>query len=185
MYTLYIDKPELFEAHIQIEGASISNTICRLVLEHNNHSLLFEGKIEKNTAKIPLNSLKSILKEGDTGLMKLEVIADDTYFVPWKSDYLANVSKKITAEVKEPTAAKIESPKVKITNINVKTDSNMKSKFISELSSRFIKEKISIVSVKKDINRIKSITKSVNSKFNINQNELLECVTTALKSISI
>lgn len=183
MYKLFIDKPELFEATIQIEGASIENTLCRLTLQHKNCSLLFEGKIENNTAKIPVNSLKTFLKEGDTGILRLEVIADDVYFVPWESTYLADVSKKVTAEVKE---SKQLNSGVKITEVSVKSDINsLRNKFITELSNNFKKNNIAMISVKENINKIKRITKDINSKYLIKESDLLECVTQALKNIKI
>jgi oligoribonuclease (3'-5' exoribonuclease) len=41
------------------------------------------------------------LGENDTGKMKLEVIAEDTYFLPWESDFEVDTAKKIKVEVKQ------------------------------------------------------------------------------------
>ena len=44
MYKLFTDKSELFECYIKIEGASLSNSKARLVVETNEYSLMFNGK---------------------------------------------------------------------------------------------------------------------------------------------
>ena len=47
-----------------------------------------------------------MLKEG--GEMKLEVIADDMYFNPWKSDFELKKSKNITSsKINKPTPKNI------------------------------------------------------------------------------
>ena len=44
--------------------------------------------------------MRGLLGEDDTGKMKLEVIAEDTYFLPWESDFVVDTNKKIKVEVK-------------------------------------------------------------------------------------
>ncbi|HAI43794.1 MAG TPA: hypothetical protein DCM40_39715, partial [Maribacter sp.] len=39
--------------------------------------------------------------------MRLEVIAEDTYFTPWKSEFEIDASKKVTVEVKSQSDKKI------------------------------------------------------------------------------
>ena len=48
MYKLFTDKSELFECDIKIEGSSISKSKARLVVETNDYSLMFNGKISSN-----------------------------------------------------------------------------------------------------------------------------------------
>jgi len=100
MYTLYTDKTEDFKCNIGVEGATLNNTKARLVLENNDMNLLFEGKIGSDgTCIIPIKKLKHILPEGAEGMMKLEVIADDTYFSPWEDSFQVKVNKRVTVEV--------------------------------------------------------------------------------------
>ncbi len=55
MYKLFTDKPETFECDIKIEGASLSNSKARLVVETTDYSLLFNGKINSNgKSSIPI-----------------------------------------------------------------------------------------------------------------------------------
>ncbi len=84
MYKLFTDKPELFECNIKIEGASLKNSQARLIIETEDLSLLFNGTINKDgKCTIPVKKLKGLLEDNTEGQIKLEVIAEDTYFTPW------------------------------------------------------------------------------------------------------
>jgi TusA-related sulfurtransferase len=101
-YKLYTDKQETFKCKIHLDGAELSEAKSRLVIESSKFNLLFEGTIDKDgNCEVPIKKLKNVLKEDDSGKMKLEVIADDTYFEPWTSDFSVDTSKKIKVEVKE------------------------------------------------------------------------------------
>lgn len=122
MYKLFTDKSELFECDIKIEGASLSNSTARLVVETNDYSLMFNGKINTNgKCKIPIRKLKGLIDENSKGNIRLEVIAEDTFFTPWKSNFEITASKKVTVEIKSQTYNKplVESkgPKVKVSKI--------------------------------------------------------------------
>jgi TusA-related sulfurtransferase len=106
VYTITIDKSELFEATVNIEGADSSTAKCRLVVEAKGMSFLFSGTLNGSNCEIPIKKLKNYIQEGDRGMLRLEVIADDTYFSPWQSEFVANVSRKVTAEITEPKITK-------------------------------------------------------------------------------
>ena len=117
MYKLFTDKPELFECDIKLEGASLSKSSARLVVETSDYSLLFKGEIKSNgKCKIPIRKLKGLIDENTTGNIRLEVIAEDTFFTPWESDFEVDASKKVTVEVKSQQTKK---PIVE-TKVNVK-----------------------------------------------------------------
>ena len=100
MYTLFTDKAENFECNIDIEGASISDTQARLVLESKNINLLFEGTVDADgRCSIVIPKLKDYLKESKEGNMRLEVIAEDTFFSPWEDSFELKASKKVQVEV--------------------------------------------------------------------------------------
>ena len=48
MYKLFTDKSELFECDIKLEGASLSKSSARLVVETQDYSLLFNGDINSS-----------------------------------------------------------------------------------------------------------------------------------------
>ena len=116
MYKLFTDKSELFECDIKLEGASLSKSKARLVVETSDYSLLFDGSISSNgKCEIPIRKLKGLIDENTTGNIRLEVIAEDTYFTPWESDFEVDASKKVTVEVKsQQTKKPIVETKVKV-----------------------------------------------------------------------
>lgn len=114
-YKLYRDKQENFCCEVAIDGASMDNSSVRLIIESPEWNLLFNGKIEKNgKCTIPIKKLP-ILSEGTCGKIKLEVIAEDTVFVPWEEDFCVKNSKKVTVKVLEQE--KNDKPSVKVTRI--------------------------------------------------------------------
>lgn len=139
-YKLYTDKTETFKCKIHLDGAELSEAKSRLVIESSKFNLLFEGTIDTDgNCEVPIKKLKNVLKENDSGKMKLEVIADDTYFEPWSSDFSVDTSKKIKVEVKEYKPEN-NKPKIKITEVNKPKQVNP----INEISTMFNKKGISI-----------------------------------------
>lgn len=107
MYKFFKDKSEIFECKINIEGASLTKAKPRLILENEEFSLIFEGKIDSTgKCSIPVKKLK-VLSENLQGNLKLEVIVDDdVYFIPYQDKFMVSVDKKVTVEVlsKEETS---------------------------------------------------------------------------------
>jgi hypothetical protein len=101
-YKLYTDKQEIFECKIHLEGASLTKANSRIIVETENLKLMFEGTIDKDgNCKVPIKKLRGLVSENDKGTMKLEVIAEDTYFNPWESEFEVGTAKKIKVEVKQ------------------------------------------------------------------------------------
>ena len=115
-YKLYTDKQEVFECKISLEGASLKKATARILIESNDINLMFPGKIDKNgNCKVPIKKLKGFLDEKDKGNIKLEVIAEDTYFEPWQSEFVIETAKKIKVEVKGQS--EVKKPKAVVTEI--------------------------------------------------------------------
>lgn len=107
MYKLFTDKTELFECSISLQGASLKKSKARLVVETPEYSLLFKGNISKSgKCEIPIRKLKGLIDENTSGNIRLEVIAEDTFFTPWESDFEVDTSKKVTVEIKSQTYSK-------------------------------------------------------------------------------
>ena len=97
----------MFECDISLSGASLKDATARLVIETENVNLLYKGTIgSKGNCKVPVHKLRGLLDESAKGKIKLEVIAEDTYFIPWESDFSVETSKSVTVEIKS------QSPKV-------------------------------------------------------------------------
>ncbi len=105
-YTLYSDKSELFSCDIYVEGSKIDDTITRIIIESDEWTLMFPGDIKNGKVEIPIRKL-NIFEEGQTGKIRLEVIAEGSVFIPWEDDFRVKLSKKVTVSMNE----KRETPK--------------------------------------------------------------------------
>lgn len=156
MYKLFTDKTELFECDIKLEGASLKDSQARLLIESENLNLIFKGTITSDgKCTIPVRKLKGLLDEDISGDIKLEVIAEDTYFVPWESKFTVDTSKKITVEVKSQQSTDIlmeSKPKVSVTKVKNDVISLHEREHIIKILRLLIKEDINLknLSIKKD-----------------------------------
>ena len=158
MYKLFTDKSELFECDIKLEGASLSKSSARLVVETSDYSLLFKGNINSNgKCEIPIRKLKGLIDENTTGNIRLEVIAEDTYFTPWESDFEVDASKKVTVEVKsQQTKKPIVETKVKVKVKDEKPTITEKDHVIN-LFKLLIKEDINVENISFKRNALNNI----------------------------
>ena len=151
MYKLFTDKSELFECDIKLQGASLNKSKARLVVETQDYSLMFNGSISKGgKCEIPIRKLKGLIDEDTTGNIRLEVIAEDTFFTPWETDFEVETSKKVTVEVKSQTFKKpIVEAKVKITN--------SEQKHVINLLKLLVNENINIKNISYKRNKLNNI----------------------------
>ena len=158
MYKLFTDKSELFECDIKLEGASLSKSTARLVVETPDYSLLFKGNINsRGKCEIPIRKLKGLIDENTTGNIRLEVIAEDTYFTPWESDFEVDASKKVTVEVKSQTTKKpIVETKVKV-KLKDKTPTLTEKQHVINLFKLLVKEDINVDNISFKRNELNNI----------------------------
>ena len=175
MYKLFTDKTEVFECDIKLSGASLDKSNVRLVVESADVNLLFKGKIDSTgKCSVPVKRLSGLLGETTTGTLRLEVIADDTYFTPWKSDFVVETSKKVRVEVKSQNKNRIvESKKPEIKVVSVKNTSTRKpiseSRHILNIMKMMVKENVTLKNLPKKKNIINKIIEGY-----IKQNPLTE-----------
>ena len=158
MYKLFTDKAELFECSISLQGASLKKSKARLVVETQDYSLLFNGTISKSgKCEIPIRKLKGLIDEDTTGNIRLEVIAEDTFFTPWESDFEVETSKKVTVEIKSQTTKKpIVEAKVKV-NVKNNTPTITEKQHVINLLKLLIKEEINIKNISYKRNKLNNI----------------------------
>ena len=158
MYKLFTDKSELFECDIKLEGASLSKSKARLVVETPDYSLLFNGSISSGgKCEIPIRKLKGLIDENTSGNIRLEVVAEDTLFTPWESDFEVDASKKVTVEVKSQTTKKpIIEAKVEVKVKNEKPTITEKDHVIN-LFKLLIKEDINVDNISYKRNELNNI----------------------------
>ena len=151
MYKLFTDKSELFECDIKLQGASLKKSKARLVVETPDYALMFNGSISNGgKCEIPIRKLKGLIDEDTTGNIRLEVIAEDTFFTPWESDFEVETSKKVTVEIKSQTFKKpIVEAKVKVTN--------SEQQHVVSLLKLLIKENINIKNISYKRNKLNNV----------------------------
>ena len=100
-YKVFNDKAETFSCEIELEGANLKDTQVRLVLESDNWNLMFPGEIDRyGKVTIPIKKL-NLFEEGVLGVIKMEVIAEGTVFVPWEDNFEVKASKKVMVKFNE------------------------------------------------------------------------------------
>lgn len=173
MYKLFTDKTELFECNISIEGATLKNSSARLIIESNDVNLLFNGKLDSSgKCQVPVKKLKGLLDENTKGNIKLEVIADDTYFVPWESDFSVEASKKVVVEVKSQKGNLIteSKPKVKVSGIKEKITTSER-KHVVNIMKILIKENINLKNLSIKRNKLNNIIATYIAKNPLSENK--------------
>jgi hypothetical protein len=155
MFKLYTDKHNTFKCKVVVEGTNSSSALARLVIEGETHNLMFDGKLKDGVCEVNIGKFKNFDNFKSKGFVKLEVIADDTYFTPWKSEYTLEQSKIVTVEMIEEK--EYSKPLVEVTEVSYIND-------IPKVNSDKNGEKIYNLLVKENINF---------SKYN-NLNQLLK-----------
>ena len=177
MYKLFTDKHENFKCNIGVEGASINNTSARIILESDLMNLVFEGSVKSDgSCTIPIKKLKGFLSEGTKGTMKLEVIADDTFFSPWQDDFNVVVNKKVTVEVAgNNNYIKESTINVKVTSGNSKPTRPTKKRIVEKIShaNRLVnlleKKGVTLDNVSTHMDRVERIVESYIRKTKIKE----------------
>ena len=170
MYKLFTDKTELFECNISLQGASLKKSKARLVVETQDYSLLFNGSINSNgKCEIPIRKLKGLIDEDTSGNIRLEVIAEDTFFTPWQSDFEVETSKKVTVEVKTQTTQKpILEAKATVKPQQVTIS---EKKHVVNLFKLLIKEDINIDNISYKRNKLNNIVATYLKEHTVNDTE--------------
>ena len=185
MYKLFTDKTELFECDIKLQGASLNKSKARLVVETPEYSLLFKGIINsKGKCEIPIRKLKGLIDENTKGNIRLEVIAEDTYFTPWESDFEVETSKKVTVEVKSQQNKKpILETKVKVKVKKTKPVTLTEKQHVVNLFKLLIKEDINIDNISFKRNKLNNIVATYLKENTIkNKNKVINSVLKVLET---
>ena len=172
MYKLFTDKAELFECDIKIEGSSLSKSTARLVVETNDYSLMFNGKISSTgKCEIPIKKLKGLIDENVKGNMRLEVIAEDTYFIPWKSEFEVDASKKVTVEVKSQSNKKvIKENTVQVSNVKQQI-TKKEVNHVANILKLLVHENINVKNLHLKKNRLNKIVAVYTKHKPLNENK--------------
>ena len=193
-YSLYQDKQELFEAKIKVSGASLKDSFCRLVVESEEWNLVFKGDIDsKGNVSIPIKKLKNVMSEGTTGTMKLEVIAEDTYFVPWETNFEVEKAKDVQVEVKQQNSSKakmvvedvkatatiVEQPKKTLT-----LEDSSRKVHLKNFTKQLISEGATLSNIRQYKSRINELSNQLIFEHNISEDARKWIVNNTLKILA-
>jgi hypothetical protein len=172
MYKLFTDKAELFECDIKIEGTSLSKSTARIVVETADYSLMFNGKLTTDgKCTIPIKKLKGLIDENTKGNMRLEVIAEDTYFIPWKSEFEIDASKKVTVEVRSQSNKKvIKENTVQVSNIKQQI-TKKEINHVANIMKLLVRENINMKNLHLKKDRLNKIVATYTKYKPINENK--------------
>jgi len=187
-YKVYTDKQENFICEINLTGASLGNAKSGIIIATDTLNLMFEGKIGTDgKCKVPINKLAGLLQEGTTGDIRLEVIADDTYFEPWKSNFIVEASKKITVEVKSQNSEIIKESKPTMKVIVESTSKVDRNKHVVNILRTLRTENISIKNIDKKKGKLTAIISDYQSTNNLSESDqkfVIEKISKALEKLS-
>lgn len=173
MYKLFTDKSENFECNLELEGASLKQSMCRLIVESADWSLVFDGEISSNgDVKIPIKKLRGVFDEGTTGTLKLEVIADsESYFKPWEGKFEVKASKKVkVSEIKGATATP-KFDKVKVTIKTPERTSALRKPLVKETLRVILKNNITKSNYKNNISYINELVENIGEGNNLSESD--------------
>jgi len=181
MYQLFTDKQEIFEADLKLEGASLNDSFARLVVETEDWNLVFNGEInERGHVNIPIKKLKRVFPNGTSGTMKLEVVAEDTYFTPWESDFQVETSKQVTVEVKSQTKKKPvmetnQKPTMKVENVSKPKQKSKPNNKRPELFKEYVgvlkRVNININNMRTKQKGLQRLTEAFTNKHQLNESD--------------
>ena len=133
MYKLLKDKNNEFQCEIKLVGANEKTAKVRLFLEGVGCEYSFNGTIDGTKCRVNLGKLKSFSNLMESGKIRLEVVADDTLFVPYESTYELEESKGVTVEViennstpKKPMVEVVVEQQKKVENVKPKQKTEVK-----------------------------------------------------------
>ena len=184
MYKLFTDKTELFECDIKIEGTSLSKSTARIVVETADYSLMFNGKLTTDgKCTIPIKKLKGLIDENTKGNMRLEVIAEDTYFIPWKSEFEIDASKKVTVEVRSQSNKKvIKENTVQVSNIKQQI-TKKEINHVANIMKLLVRENINMKNLHLKKDRLNKIVATYTKYKPLNENNKKEVIKGVLKGL--
>ena len=184
MYKLFTDKAELFECDIKVEGTSLSKSKARLVVETSDYSLMFNGSIDSSgKCKVPIRKLKGLIDESSNGSVRLEVIAEDTFFTPWESKFEIQKSKKVTVEVKtQENKPIIKESKIEVSNVK-NTISKTETNHVVNILKLLVKENINLENLEIKRNRVNRIIAVYNKYKPLPENSKLEIIDGILEGL--
>ena len=132
---------------------------------------MFNGKIsESGKCQIPIRKLKGLIDESSKGNIRLEVIAEDTYFTPWKSEFDVQASKQVTVEVRSQSQPVISENKVQVSNVKQQI-TEQEVNHVKNILKLLVRENINMKNLHLKKDRLNKIVATYTKYKPINENK--------------
>lgn len=182
MYKLYTDKNENLECEVSVKNASLKDSIARLMVESEDGLIIaFNGTIKDGKCNVPIRRLKGLLPENSKGNMTLELIVEDTYFKPWKSEFTVEEHTSVKVKVNEQRISSKPIVEVKMLKTPSLHTGACELAILCEKFNITKKNIASKVSTRKDLKQVIKEYFSSNREYNNNKDEILEQLAVILK----
>jgi len=186
-YTIYLDIDENFQCEAKIKNASYKNSKARLIVKNEDVSLIFEGKVDKESINIPIKSsvVNKLFEETDDATATLEVIVESTVVEPWTSEVKFDKYNKI--EISEVKNVVTSSP---IVEVSMPKKENVISENSVEDSKPVEKVSKKSESVIRENNRVSKPTEKISledskQKLDLNKKFIIEQFNEYVKKANI
>ena len=143
---------DTYQRVVQTDGTKVYNGTGSLL------PISFNGKISSNgKCEIPIKKLKGLIDEDTIGNIRLEIIAEDTFFTPWESEFEVDASKKVQVEVKSQKNKPILETKVNVKVKNSKSITITEKQHVLNLFKILVKEDITFKNISFKRNKLNNI----------------------------
>jgi hypothetical protein len=141
---------------------------------------MFKGNIsDSGLVKVPVKRLKGLIDENSEGTIKLEVIAEDTYFTPWESKFKVEQSRKVTVEVMSQNKKEINESQSSVEVLSQPTLSE--KEHVINLLKMLIKENINIKNLTIKKNKLNNIVAEYIKENTITENQKAPVIEKVIK----
>lgn len=182
MYRLYTDKNENLECEVSVKNASLKDSVARLMVESEDGLIIaFNGTIKDGKCNVPIRRLKGLLPENSKGNMTLELIVEDTYFKPWKSEFTVEEHTSVKVKVNEQRSSSKPIVEVKMLKTPLLHTGACELAILCEKFNITRKNITSKASTRKDFKQVIKEYFSSNKEYNNNKDEIMEQLAVILK----
>ena len=111
------------------------------------------------------------------------MIAEDTYFIPWKSEFEVDASKKVTVEVKSQASKKvIKENKIQVSNIKQEI-TKQDIDHVANIMKLLVRENIDLKNLDLKKNRVNKIVATYTKHRPLNENNKKQVIRGVLKGL--
>lgn len=165
MIKINVNKKKTVEFDVNVSGVQCENLLGRLSLFYEGIIYSFPATIEAgNVIKViipPLSEVINNIPDKAQADLKLEVVGNETFMLPWSATALLEHPVKVEATMRGGKLVEEESPKVEISEMREEESEPESIPKLDEYSPEFIKSMKKIHKAEKEQKEKKQVEKSI------------------------